>query len=163
MNAQIRIAESNDMAQVLRLITELAVYEKEPDAVEITVDDLIAYGTGEDRDFTCFIAERDGDILGIALVYFRFSTWKGRTVHLEDLIVREQYRGQGIGMALYTEVINYTYSLGLKRVEWVVLDWNTNAVDFYKRSGATVMQEWNTVQMDTQAMKQFLVSKGKID
>tara|TARA_R110002020_G_scaffold454204_2_gene669503 strand:- start:211 stop:702 length:492 start_codon:yes stop_codon:yes gene_type:complete len=163
MNAQIRIAESNDMAQVLRLITELAVYEKEPDAVEITVDDLIAYGTGEDRDFTSFIAEREGDILGIALVYFRFSTWKGRTVHLEDLIVREQYRGEGIGMALYTEVINYTYSLGLKRVEWVVLDWNTNAVDFYQRSGATVMQEWNTVQMDTQAMKQFLVSKGKID
>ncbi|MFI8380045.1 GNAT family N-acetyltransferase [Leeuwenhoekiella sp. NPDC079379] len=163
MNANIRIAESNDMAQVLRLIKELAIYEKEPDAVEVTVDDLIAYGTGDDADFTCFIAEREGEILGIALVYFRFSTWKGRTVHLEDLIVRQQYRGEGLGMALYTEVINYTYKLGLKRVEWVVLDWNTSAVDFYKASGANVMREWNTVQMDTEAMKKFLSTKGILD
>ncbi|MGO4912616.1 GNAT family N-acetyltransferase [Leeuwenhoekiella sp. W20_SRS_FM14] len=163
MNVHIRIAESNDMAQVLRLIKELAVYEKEPDAVEVTVDDLISYGTGDDADFTCFIAEREGEILGIALVYFRFSTWKGRTVHLEDLIVRQQYRGEGIGMALYTEVIKYTYKLGLKRVEWVVLDWNTSAVDFYKASGANVMREWNTVQMDTEAMKKFLFTKGMLD
>lgn len=147
------------MAQVLRLIKELAVYEKEPDAVEVTVDDLIAYGTGSNADFTCFVAEQDGDILGIALVYYRFSTWKGRTVHLEDLIVREQHRGKGIGMALYTEVIKYTYEAGLKRVEWVVLDWNTSAVEFYKASGANVMQEWNTVQMDTAAMKRFLTEK----
>ncbi|RXG14314.1 hypothetical protein DSM03_101432 [Leeuwenhoekiella aestuarii] len=160
MDATIRKAEANDMAQVLRLIKELAIYEKEPDAVEVTVDDLIAYGTGNNSDFTCFVAEQDGDILGIALVYYRFSTWKGRTVHLEDLIVREQYRGKGIGMALYTEVIKYTYELGLKRIEWVVLDWNTSAVDFYKASGANVMQEWDTVQMDVAAMKQFLSEKG---
>ncbi|MFD2825805.1 GNAT family N-acetyltransferase [Leeuwenhoekiella polynyae] len=160
MDATIRRAEANDMAQVLRLIKELAVYEKEPDAVEVTVDDLIAYGTGNNPDFTCFVAEQEGDILGIALLYYRFSTWKGRTVHLEDLIVREQYRGKGIGMALYTEVIKYTYELGLKRIEWVVLDWNTSAVDFYKASGANVMQEWNTVQMDVAAMKQFLSEKG---
>lgn len=160
MDATIRKAEANDMAKVLRLIKELAVYEKEPDAVEVTVDDLIAYGTGNNPDFTCFVVEQDGDILGIALVYYRFSTWKGRTVHLEDLIVREQHRGKGLGMALYTEVIKYTYELGLKRIEWVVLDWNTSAVDFYKASGANVMQEWDTVQMDTAAMKQFLSKKG---
>ncbi|MEH6658609.1 GNAT family N-acetyltransferase [Leeuwenhoekiella marinoflava] len=160
MDATIRKAEANDMAQVLRLIKELAVYEKAPDAVEVTVDDLIAYGTGNNPDFTCFVAEQNGDILGIALVYYRFSTWKGRTVHLEDLIVREQHRGKGLGMALYTEVIKYTYELGLKRIEWVVLDWNTSAVDFYKASGANVMQEWNTVQMDTAEMKQFLSEKG---
>lgn len=160
MKATIRKAEADDMAQVLRLIKELAIYEKEPDAVEVTVDDLIAYGTGSNTDFTCFVAEREGEILGIALVYYRFSTWKGRTVHLEDLIVREQYRGEGLGMALYTEVIKYTYELGLKRVEWVVLDWNTSAVDFYEASGANVMKEWNTVQMDTEAMKTFLSKKG---
>ena len=160
MDATIRKAEANDMAQVLRLIKELAVYEKAPDAVEVTVDDLIAYGTGNNPDFTCFVAEQNGDILGIALVYYRFSTWKGRTVHLEDLIVREQHRGKGLGMALYTEVIKYTYELGLKRIEWVVLDWNTSAVDFYKASGANVMQEWNTVQMDTAEMKQLLSEKG---
>ena len=160
MDARIRQAGANDMAQVLRLIKELAVYENEPDAVEVTVDDLIAYGTGKDAQFTCFVAEKENEIRGIALVYYRFSTWKGRTVHLEDLIVRKAYRGQGLGMALYTEVIKYTYELGLKRLEWVVLDWNTTAVDFYKASGAHVMQEWNTVQMDTAAMKAFLSEKG---
>lgn len=160
MNATIRKADANDMAQVLRLIKELAVYEKEPDAVEVTVDDLIAYGTGDDAQFTCFVADRDGEILGIALVYYRFSTWKGRTIHLEDLIVRQQYRGQGLGMALYTEVIKYTHELGLKRLEWVVLDWNKSAVDFYEASGANVMTEWNTVQMDAAAMKAFLSQKG---
>ena len=162
MNATIRKAGANDMAQVLRLIKELAVYEKEPDAVEVTVDDLIAYGTGDDAQFTCFVAEEGTDILGIALVYYRFSTWKGRTVHLEDLIVRQEHRGKGVGMALYTEVIKYTYELGLKRVEWVVLDWNKSAVDFYEASGANVMQEWNTVQMDAEAMKAFLTKKGLV-
>ncbi|PHR99119.1 MAG: GNAT family N-acetyltransferase [Leeuwenhoekiella sp.] len=160
MNATIRKADANDMAQVLRLIKELAAYEKEPDAVEVTVDDLIAYGTGDDAQFTCFVADRDGEILGIALVYYRFSTWKGRTIHLEDLIVRQQYRGQSLGMALYTEVIKYTHELGLKRLEWVVLDWNKSAVDFYEASGANVMTEWNTVQMDAAAMKAFLAQKG---
>jgi GNAT superfamily N-acetyltransferase len=156
MNAQIRIAESNDMAQVLRLITELAVYEKEPDAVEITVDDLIAYGTGEDRDFTCFIAEREGDILGIALVYFRFSTWKGRTVHLEDLIVTKDKRGSGAGIALYKAVLKYGYDFGAKRVVWDVLSWNKNAIDFYKNTGATVLDDWQVVHMREKALKSFI-------
>lgn len=160
MNAIIRKAGVNDMAQVLRLIKELAVYEKEPDAVEVTVDDLIAYGTGDDAQFTCFVAEEEGEILGIALIYYRFSTWKGRTIHLEDLIVRQEHRGKGLGMALYTEVIKHTYDLGLKRLEWVVLDWNKSAVDFYEASGANVMADWNTVQMDTAAMKAFLTPKG---
>ena len=159
MSFKIRKAEAADMALVLRMIKELAAFEKEPDAVEITVDDLIAYGTGRDPDFTCFVAEDASGMVGIAFVYFRFSTWKGRTVHLEDLIVKQEKRGLGIGIALYTEVIKYADALGVKRVEWVVLDWNKSAIDFYKASGANVMEEWHTVQMDREGMKKFLSSR----
>ena len=159
MEYQIREAKREDMPKVLELIMELAKHENAEDQVEISVKDLETEGFNN-GNFKCFVADVDGKLAGMALVYFRFSTWKGRTVHLEDLIVREQYRGEGLGMALYTEVIKYTYELGLKRVEWVVLDWNTSAVDFYEASGANVMKEWNTVQMDTEAMKAFLSKKG---
>lgn len=92
----------------------------------------------------------------MALVYFRYSTWKGRTVHLEDLIVREAMRGTGLGSALYKRVIEYAREQGVKRTEWVVLDWNTPAIDFYKRSGANVLTDWHIVQMDEKGMKSFL-------
>ncbi|MGB5941755.1 MAG: GNAT family N-acetyltransferase [Leeuwenhoekiella sp.] len=161
MKTTIRPAEAQDMASVLRLIKELAAFEKEPDAVEVTVDDLIAYGTGNNPEFTCFIAENPEDgVVGIALLYFRFSTWKGRTIHLEDLVVKQEKRGQGIGMQLYTETIKYAHELGVRRIEWVVLDWNKTAIDFYEASGATLLQEWHTVQMDAEKMKMFLERKG---
>ena len=161
MSITIKKAVASDMAQVLNLIQELATFENEPNAVAVTVDDLIAYGTGDNPDFTCFVAREDeGKIQGIALIYFRFSTWKGRTVHLEDLIVKQEKRGHGIGMALYTEVIRYAHDQGVRRLEWVVLNWNQRAIDFYKASGATVLEEWHTVQMDAQGMKAFLDKKG---
>lgn len=163
MSVKIRTATAKDMGQVLRLIKELADFEKVPHEVEITEDDLIAHGTGAYPDFTCFVAEEDnGDLVGIALVYYRFSTWKGLTVHLEDLMVLKEKRGHGIGMALYTEVINYAYKQGVKRLEWIVLDWNKGAIDFYKASGANVMDHWYTVQMDGKEMETFLKEKGKI-
>ena len=92
----------------------------------------------------------------MALVYFRFSTWKGKTVHLEDLVVRKETRGTGMGSALYKKVIAYSLEQGVKRAEWVVLDWNTPAVEFYERSGANVLRDWDTVQMDENAMKSYL-------
>lgn len=156
MNIKIRRAEASDMASVLSLISELAVFENEPDAVEVTIDDLIGYGTGSNPDFYCFVAEDEKQIVGIALFYYRFSTWKGRTVHLEDLIVRQERRGEGIGFALYSEVIKFASSEGVRRVEWVVLDWNNNAIDFYERTGAKVLRDWHTVQMDVEGIKQFL-------
>lgn len=156
MNFKIRIAQAQDMAAVLHLIQELAHFEKEPDAVEITVDDLIAYGTGNNPDFTCFIAEDSSGIIGIALIYYRFSTWKGRTIHLEDLVVKQERRGEGIGLALYSKVINYGHQQGVKRVEWVVLDWNQHAINFYERSGAKVLRDWHTVQMDADGITNFI-------
>ncbi len=160
MNITIRKAQKEDMGEVLKLINELAVFEKEPDAVIIDENDLIRDGFGKHPAFQCFVAEADKKIEGMALVYFRYSTWKGKTVHLEDLIVREEFRGKGLGSALYTEVIKYAADEKVKRTEWVVLNWNKDAADFYRRSGADVMEDWDTVQMDEKAMYQYLENKG---
>lgn len=156
MKFTIRKAEKKDLPQILELIQELATFEKEPDAVEINVKDLEKAGFGPDAFYTCFVAEADNKIEGMALVYFRFSTWKGKTVHLEDLVVRQEMRGTGMGGALYKKVIAYSLEQGVKRAEWVVLDWNTPAVEFYERSGANVLRDWNTVQMDENAMRSYL-------
>ena len=156
MNIDVRLATQKDMKQVLVLIKELAVFEKEPNAVEITVQDLIDGGYSDSPLFTCFVAEIDQTIVGMALVYSRFSTWKGRTIHLEDLIVNEAYRGKGVGIALYTRVLEHASQEGVKRVEWVVLDWNKGAIQFYENSGATLLKDWYLVQMDEDGLQTFL-------
>lgn len=154
----IREAIKEDMPQVLELIKELAIYEKEPNAVEVTVADLMREGFGEQPLFTCFVAETEDEIVGVALVYYRFSTWKGRTLHLEDLIVKKAKRGNGIGEALYKKVMHFAYNRGLKRVAWDVLDWNTGAIRFYERSGANIMKEWRVVHMDEKSLKNYINS-----
>lgn len=156
MDMVIRKATKADMPQVLELIKELAVFEREPDAVEVTVEELQKDGFGADPMFTCFVAEFLSEIIGMALVYFRYSTWKGRTIHLEDLVVKERMRGKGAGNALYTEVIKYSYDQGVKRVNWVVLGWNKGAIQFYERSGATIMDEWWQVEMDAAGIENFI-------
>lgn len=156
MENSIRKFRKVDLPQILELIQELADFEKEPDAVEVDISILEKEGLGDHPLFTCFVAEENNRIQGIALVYFRFSTWKGRTVHLEDLIVRQEKRGTGLGSALYKKVIEYALEQGVKRCEWVVLDWNTPALEFYERSGATVLRDWHLVQMDEKAMEKYL-------
>tara|TARA_B100000949_G_scaffold230175_1_gene240164 strand:- start:603 stop:1079 length:477 start_codon:yes stop_codon:yes gene_type:complete len=156
MEFQVRKATKNDMPSVLKLINELAVYEREPDAVEVTVADLERDGFGDQPLFNCFVAEAEDEIVGMALFYNRYSTWKGKTIHLEDLIVSEDYRGKGIGMQLYKKVMQFALEENIKRVEWVVLDWNTPAVNFYKNTGASVFSEWDTVQFDQDSIKKFL-------
>ncbi|TPN83877.1 GNAT family N-acetyltransferase [Aquimarina algicola] len=158
MDFIIRDAHQQDMPQVLNLIQELAVFEKEPDAVEVTVEELIKEGFGEQPLFHCFVAEVEHTIVGIALVYYRFSTWKGRSIHLEDLIVKESMRGTGIGGALYAEVLKYAKTKGVRRVEWVVLDWNQNAIDFYEKSGAKLLKDWYLVQMDKEGVNKFVAT-----
>lgn len=156
MQINIRPATKKDMPDVLLLIKELAAFEKEPDAVIVTTEDLIRDGFGENKLFTCYVAELNGVVEGMALFYFRYSTWKGKTVHLEDLMVRDQHRKKGLGIALYKKVMQYAIDNGVKRVEWVVLDWNTGAIDFYEKTGAKVHTNWNTVQFDEKAIKEFL-------
>ena len=152
----IRKATKNDMPSVLELIQELAIFEKEPEAVVVTAEDLVRDGFSENPLFECFVAEEKNEIIGMALYYYRFSTWKGKTIHLEDLIVKEDKRGTGAGFALYTEIIKKGKAENVRRIEWNVLDWNTPAIDFYKKSGANVLKDWCVVQMDEKGINQFL-------
>ena len=152
----IRKATKNDMPSVLELIQELATFEKEPDAVVVTVDDLIRDGFSENPLFQCFVAEVENEIIGMALFYYRYSTWKGKTIHLEDLIVKESKRGTGAGFALYKEIIKQGKTENVRRIEWNVLDWNTPAIDFYEKSGAKVLGDWRVVHMDDKGIEQFL-------
>lgn len=145
------------MPAVLGLIQELAVFEKEPDAVVVTVADLERDGFGENPLFHTFVAEQNDEIIGVALYYYRYSTWKGKTIHLEDLIVKEAHRGTGAGLALYTEIIKQGKNDGVRRLEWNVLDWNEPAIRFYEKSGAKVLEDWRVVQMNEEGINRFLI------
>jgi ribosomal protein S18 acetylase RimI-like enzyme len=167
MKYTIRKATEKDVDNIFKLIEELAIFEKEPEAVIITAEDLRKDGFGASPKFHCFIAESSTDtesspaqeILGIALVYMRYSTWKGEVLHLEDLIVSERARGNGIGSLLLTEVVKYGNDLGVKRISWEVLDWNTPAIDFYEHIGANVMRDWHVVQLNEQGIENYLAKK----
>ena len=151
----IRKGTIEDMPAVLELIKELAVFEKEPDAVVVTTDDLVRDGFGNSPLFYTFVAEVNGKIIGMALFYYRYSTWKGRTIHLEDLIVTESMRGTGAGSLLYKEVFKFARAEGVRRVEWAVLDWNTPAIDFYEKTGAKVFTDWRVAQMNEEGITKF--------
>ncbi|MGB5237213.1 MAG: GNAT family N-acetyltransferase [Flavobacteriaceae bacterium] len=156
MNYLIREARSEDMPRVLELIRELAHFEKEKDAVELTVQDLIRDGFGGQPLFQCFVADVNGVVEGMALVYPRYSTWKGPAIHLEDLIIADQMRGSGLGTALLDHVIKYGYKLGVKRIGWEVLDWNEPAIRFYENKGARVLRDWDVVQLDEGGIQQYI-------
>ena len=157
----IRKGKIEDMPAVLGLIKELATFEKEPNAVVVTVADLERDGFGESPLFHTFIAEENEEIVGMALYYYRYSTWKGKTIHLEDLIVKEEKRAAGLGFKLYSEVIAQGKCDGVRRIEWNVLDWNTPAIEFYEKSGARVYKDWLVAQMDKKGIDAFL-EKNKI-
>lgn len=157
----IRRGNPEDMKAVLGLIKELAEFEKEPNAVLVTVDDLIRDGFGTVPLFHVFVAEVESEIVGIALYYYRYSTWKGKTIHLEDLVVKDKMRGTGLGYALYSEIIKQGKKDQVRRVEWNVLDWNTPAIDFYEKSGAKVLRDWYVVQMDELGITNFVENKLK--
>ena len=125
----IRKANSDDVKDILRLLIELAVYEKEPDAVKVTEKELIRDGFGENPKYQCILAEADNTIVGLAFYTPRYSTWVGDTLHLEDLIVTEKMRGKGIGTILYKSFLEEARRRDVNRVEWSVLDWNKPAID----------------------------------
>ncbi|MFH6956596.1 GNAT family N-acetyltransferase [Flavobacterium aquidurense] len=157
----IRKGNPEDMQSVLGLIQELAIFENEPEAVVITVDDLVRDGFGEKPLFHVFVAEIEDElsnkeIVGIALYYYRYSTWKGKTIHLEDLVVKEKMRGTGLGSALYSEIMKQGKRDNVRRIDWNVLAWNTPAVKFYENSGAKILEDWQVVQMDEAGINSFL-------
>lgn len=155
---QPRLATKADMPRVYELIKELAIFEKEPDAVEVTVEQLVKDGYGENPKFVCFVIEVDHKVEGLALIYTRYSTWKGEVIHLEDLIISQASRGKGLGTLLLDEVVKYGKQKGVKRICWEVLDWNEPAIKFYESKGANVMRDWNVVQMDETAIANFINS-----
>jgi len=155
----IRKAKVNDMVSVLNLIKELAEFEREPKSVTIDVNDLINDGFCNNPKFRCLVAEIKNKVVGMALFYGRYSTWKGKTLHLEDLVVKKAFRGKGIGKKLYKKFIEIAKEENVMRAEWVALDWNVNAIKFYKNSGAKVLSDWKTIQIDKKSINNYLIKK----
>ena len=156
MKFKIRNAAPADMPRVLELIKELASFEKEPDAVLVSLEELTKAGFGDDPLYHCFVAEVENKVEGMALVYPRYSTWQGPVIHLEDLIVSKFMRGKGIGSALLVQVVKYGKEKGVRRIGWEVLDWNEPAIKFYESKGANVMRDWDVVQLDQTGINKFL-------
>lgn len=156
MEFTIRRANKDDMSRVLELIKELAAFEREPDAVIINEAQLITDGFSKHPLFTCFVALVNNNIEGIALIYNRYSTWKGSVIHLEDLIVNHKFRGYGIGSALLDHVVQYAAKQDVKRISWEVLDWNHPAIDFYNQKGARIKEDWKLVHLDENGIKNYI-------
>jgi GNAT superfamily N-acetyltransferase len=142
MEVIIRRALKEDCARLLELIVELAVYEKAPNDVTVTMDHFIESGFGENPVWWSFVAEVNGKVEGFALYYIRYSTWKGQAMYLEDIIVTEAMRGQKLGKLLFDRLIEEAREKKWGRIIWQVLEWNTPAINFYKKYNADFDPEW---------------------
>ncbi|HWI44226.1 MAG TPA: GNAT family N-acetyltransferase [Nocardioides sp.] len=144
----IRTARPDDVPDILRLVHELAVYERDPDAVRNTPELLQEWLFGDDAVASALVAEVAGRVVGIALWFRTYSTWTGVPgIHLEDLFVEPEHRGSGTGKALLTALARIAVARGYQRLEWVVLDWNEPAIAFYESLGARPMKEWTTYRL----------------
>lgn len=142
MNINIRVARKEDCPRLLELIHELALYEKAPEEVTVSLQEFEEAGFGSNPVWKAFVAETDGIIQGFALYYIRYSTWKGCRLYLEDLLVTEKMRGQGLGKLLFDTLIREAIEKGFHGMTWQVLDWNEPAINFYKKYNASLDPEW---------------------
>jgi GNAT superfamily N-acetyltransferase len=148
----IRGATPADVPEMLALIRDLAIYERQPDAVVATEADLLRDGFGPQKVFSCLIAEWEGKPAGFALYFPFYSTWRGNAgVHLEDLFVRPEFRRRGIAKALFARLAAIALERG-DRFQWHVLDWNQPAIDFYEQMGAHMLHEWRIMRIDGEAL-----------
>ncbi|GAB3865837.1 GNAT family N-acetyltransferase [Nocardioides maradonensis] len=150
----IREATPADVPDVLRLIRALATYEREPDAVVTTEDDLHRWVFGDDAVASVLVAEAEGRVVGIALWFRNFSTWTGQPgIYLEDLFVEPEHRGSGLGLALLSALARIATERGYARVEWAVLNWNQPSIDFYESLGAERQDAWSTYRLTDGALE----------
>ncbi|RDV12547.1 GNAT family N-acetyltransferase [Pontibacter diazotrophicus] len=155
MEVEIRKGNIDDLPQVHALIMELAEFERAPLEVTNTLEDMERDGFGENPIYKIFVAESAEGIVGIALYYIAYSTWKGRTIYLEDLVVTERLRRAGIGRKLFKAVAQEAKELGARRFRWQVLEWNEPAIAFYKNIGADLDAEWINCTLTEEQIKNF--------
>ena len=155
IDIKIRKGIEADLEQVLGLVKELAIYEKAPNEVEVTLAEMHNWGFGKDKVFEFFVAEHEHKIIGIALYYYKYSTWKGKCLFLEDIIVTEAYRRYGLGSKLFNEVALVAKQQQVRRMEWQVLDWNEPAINFYKKYSAHLDAEWINGKLTHSQLQSF--------
>ena len=155
MNAAIREATLADCSRILELINELAVYERAPEEVTVTLAEFEDAGFGQKPVWKAFVAELDEVIVGFALYYVRYSTWKGCRLYLEDFIVTDSYRGKGIGKQLFDTIVLEAHEKGFNGMTWQVLDWNEPALNFYKKYEAGIEAGWLNGSLSKQQLASY--------
>ena len=158
MNVTIRRAEARDVPRMLELVRELALFEKAPDEVTVSEQHMRDAGFGPDPVWVGWVAEDEERILGIAVCYERYSTWKGRRLYLEDIIVTEEARGKRIGEKLFKQCAAYAVEQNYNGMLWQVLDWNTDAIRFYDRFGAAMDPQWFNGSLEMDQLKKLALS-----
>lgn len=155
MNITLRTAEKEDCPRLLELITELAIYERAPEEVTVTIEEFQDAGFGENAVWKAFVAETEEKIEGFALYYIRYSTWKGCRLYLEDFIVTEKMRRYGIGKKLFDRIILETKEKGYKGMVWQVLDWNEPALNFYRKYNSSVETGWLNASLSLEQINEL--------
>jgi GNAT superfamily N-acetyltransferase len=155
MNITLRIAKKEDCPRLLELVHELAHFEKAPEEVTVTLKEFEDAGFGEQPVWKAFVAEADDLIVGFALYYIRYSTWKGCRMYLEDLIITEDMRGKGIGKLLFKQLIAEAKELGFSGMVWQVLDWNEPAINFYKKYEASIDAGWLNASLSKEQLSKI--------
>lgn len=155
----IRPGRKEDLPRTLELIKELAAYERAPHEVINTVPQMERDGFGEDPIFGLYVAERGNVIVGISLYYWRYSTWKGKRLYLEDIVVTEKERGHGVGKSLFDRTMQHAVDSGCSGMMWQVLEWNEPALNFYRKYNAKLDDEWTNCSLEREQLI-ALTSKG---
>lgn len=152
---ELRVATKQDCPRLLELVNELALFEQAPEEVTVTLEEFEDAGFGEKPVWKAFVAEVDGVIVAMALYYVRYSTWKGCRLFLEDLIVTEKFRGQGIGKSLFDRIIVEAKEKGFSGMVWQVLDWNEPALNFYKKYEAGIEPGWLNASLSKEQLSKY--------
>jgi len=155
MSITLRVAQKEDCPHLIELVNELALFEKAPEEVTVSLQEFEDSGFGTNPVWKAFVAIDNDVIIGFALYYIRFSTWKGRRVYLEDFIVTEGYRGKGVGKLLFERIIQETKELGYSGMVWQVLDWNEPAIGFYKKYEANIEEGWLNASLSKEQVSKY--------